>query len=147
MAIKDLASRISNVQAIGPAMLAADNTPAAIDLTGFQSAAILLSVGAGGIVFDSSDRIDFTVTHSDDGTNYSDVAATDLNGKDAPATVTGGVVLSLATAHASATISEIGYIGGKRYLKVLAHFAGTHGTGTPISAVVVKGNPLSIPAA
>ena len=147
MAIKDLASRISLVQAIGPATLDADNTPAAIDLQGFQSAAIAISVGAGGITFDASNRIDFTVTHSDDGTNYSNVAATDLNGKDAPATVTGGVVLSLAAAHASATVSEMGYIGGKRYLKTLAHFVGTHGTGTPISAVVVKGNPLSIPAA
>ncbi len=36
--------------------------------------------------------------------------------------------------------------GGKRYLKVLADFSGTHATGTPIGVVVVKGNPDIMPA-
>jgi hypothetical protein len=144
--IKDLASRISNVQAIGPATFSADTTPTAIDLTGFQSCAILLSIGAGGITFDGTNKIEFVLTHSDDGTNYANVAATDINGKDAPTTVTNGIVKALTSAHASADVSEIGYTGGKRYLKLLADFSGTHGTGTPISAVVAKGNPLVIPA-
>ncbi len=147
MAIKDLASRTSSVQVIGPATLAADNTPAAIDLQGFQSAEILISVGAGGITFDANDRIDFTVSESDDGTNFSYVTAAELSGKYAPATVTNGVVLSLATAHANPSVLEVGYIGGKRYLEVLAHFVGTHGTGTPISIAIVKGNPRTIPSA
>ena len=40
-----------------------------------------------------------------------------------------------------------GYIGGKRYLKLLANFRGTHGTGTPISAEVVKGKAFTSPTA
>lgn len=33
------------------------------------------------------------------------------------------------------------YIGGKRYLKLLADFGGTHATGTALSATLVKGRP------
>ena len=33
---------------------------------------------------------------------------------------TGGIVLSLIAAHAAATVQNIGYTGGKRYLKVLS---------------------------
>ena len=146
MTVKDLASRTAVVQAIGAATFTASNTPSAIDLTGFQSASVEISVGTGGITFDTTNRIDFVLTHSDDGTTYTNVAVTDINGKDAPGTVTSGIVKSLTSAHPTADVSEIGYIGGKRYLKVLAQFGGTHGTGTPISCVVVTGNPLKIPA-
>jgi hypothetical protein len=86
--------------------------PTAIDLTGFQSCAILLSIRAGGITFDATNKIEFVLTHSDNGTNYANVAATDINGKDAPTTVTNGIVKALTSAHASADVSEIGYIGG-----------------------------------
>ena len=37
-------------------------------------------------------------------------------------------------------MQKIGYIGGKPYLKLLADFSGTHGTGTPVSALVVRGD-------
>lgn len=146
MTIKDLASRIAEVQAIGPATLSATTTSSAIDLTGFQSATVAISVGAGGITFDGTNNINCELLHSDDGSTYADVAASDINGKDAPATVTGGVVVTLNTAHPSPTVQEIGYIGGKRYLQAKANFNGTHGAGTPISVIVIKGNPLKIPA-
>jgi hypothetical protein len=147
MAQKDLASRVALAQAIGPATIDADTTPAAIDLAGFQSAAIAIAVGVGGITFTTSNKIEFTLQHSDDNSSYADVTVDDINGKDAPATVTSGIVKALTAEHASADVSEIGYIGGKRYLKLKADFSGTHGTGTPISATVIKGNPTYIPAA
>jgi hypothetical protein len=34
-------------------------------------------------------------------------------------------------------VYRFGYKGGKRYLKLLADFSGTHGTGTPVAAVVM----------
>jgi hypothetical protein len=145
MSIKDLASRTSSVQVIGPATFSATQTSSAID--GFQSAVVEISVGAGGITFDGTNNLNSELLHSDDGTNWVDVAASDINGRDAPATITGGVVLALKTAHPNPSVAEVGYIGGKRYLQVKANFNGTHGTGTPISAIVVKGNPLAISAA
>ena len=60
---------------------------------------------------------------------------------------TGGIVKSLTAAHASPTVDRVGYLGNKRYLKVLADFSGTHGTGTPIAVVVAKGHPASAPVA
>lgn len=144
--MRDLAAHVATDLAIAPAVYAADNTPAAVDLNMFQSAVVNLSIGAGGITFDSTNKIEFVLTHSDDGTTYTNVTADDINGKDAPSSVTNGIIKSLTAAHATADVSEIGYIGGKRYLKLLADFSGTHGTGTPICATVVKGDPLMAPA-
>ena len=69
---------------------------------------------------------------------YEVITADDLLGV---SSVTDGIVKSLVAAHATADVTRFGYRGGKRYLKLLADFSGTHGTGTPIAAVVAKGNP------
>lgn len=137
---RDLASNISLIEAIAPAVLAADNTPAAIDLLDYGAAVLSLHIGVGGITFSSSNKIEFVLTHSDDDSTYTAVTADDLV-KDslAPATITSGIIRSLTAAHAAATLQKLGYIGGKRYLKLLADFSGTHGTGTPIAASVVRG--------
>lgn len=137
--MRDLASRLAEVQVIGPAVLDADNTPAALDLAGFNSAVILLSVGAGGITFTTTNKVEFKLTHSDDNSTYSDVTSADVQGV---SVASGGIVRSLVAAKAAADTAptEIGYIGGKRYLKFLADFGGTHSTGTPMSVVLVKGN-------
>lgn len=148
--MRDLASRLKSVVAIAAATYAADTTPASLDLQGFDSALLNIHVGAGGITFDATNKIEFVMTHADDdGTgnpgSYSNVAATDINGEGAPATVTNGIVKALVAAHAAADITEIGYIGGKRYLKILADFSGTHGTGTPIAVELIKGAPRNAP--
>lgn len=137
--MRDLVSRLAEVQVIGPAVLTADNTPAALDLAGFNSAMILLSVGAGGITFTTTNKIEFVVTHSDDDVTYTNVTDADMQGVTG---ITSGIVRSLTAAKAAADTAptELGYIGNKRYLKVLADFSGTHSTGTPISVVLVKGN-------
>lgn len=142
--MRDLASRVVPVQIFGPATLDADNTPSALDLAGANSAVILLSVGAGGITFTSTNKVEFKLTHSDDNSSYDDVVAADVQG----VTVTsGGIVRSLTAAKAAADTAptEIGYIGGRRYLKLLADFSGTHSSGTPMSAVLVKGNSIYKP--
>lgn len=120
---------------IGAATLSADNTPAAVDLQGYDAAEIVIAVGVGGITFDATNKIEFVLTHSDDGTTYSNVEDADLLGVSG---VSGGIIKSLIAAHAAATVSRFGYIGNKRYLKLLADFSGTHGTGTPISALCNK---------
>jgi hypothetical protein len=123
------------------ATLAADNTPAAIDLQGFDGAKLLIQVGVGGITFDTTNKVEFKITHSDDDSTYVAVAAADvILGSLADSSVgSGGIVKSLIAAHAAIDIAVVDYIGGKRYLKVLADFSGTHGTGTPIAVTVLKG--------
>ncbi len=136
--MKDLHSQIDIVELIPAATYTADNTPAAVDLLGFESAEIALAIGVGGVTFTDSTKIEFVLTHSDDGSSYSAVTADDLLGV---SSVTSGIVKSLVTAHATADVTRFGYRGGKRYLKLLADFTGTHSAGTPIGAVVVKGHP------
>lgn len=139
MANREMTSSTVPVVLIGAATLAADNTPAAVDLRGYDAATILLNVGIGGITFSGSNKIEFVLTHSDDDSTYTNVTTADLTGTDAT-TVTSGIIKSLVAAHAAAAVYEFGYIGNKRYLKLLADFSGTHGTGTPICATVVKGD-------
>src|SRR5690606_20000199 len=142
--MKDLHSSLTIVSAIGAAVLAADNTPAAIDLQGYNSAEIVLAIGIGGITFSGTNKIEFTVTHSDDNSSYTAVADADLLGVSG---TSGGIVKTLVAAHAAAACYRVGYKGGKRYLKVLAKFSGTHGSGTPIAAMVIKGDGTDNPQA
>lgn len=142
--MKDLHSHISIVSAIGTAVLTADNTPAAIDLQGHQSAEIVLSIGIGGITFSGTNKVEFKLTHSDDDSTYSAVTTADMLGV---TVADGGIIKALTAAHAAAAVYRCGYKGGKRYLKLLADFSGTHGTGTPIAANVILGHGDSNPQA
>lgn len=141
----DLVSDVSASVLIGAATYSADTTPVAVDLAGYQSATILIEVGAGGITFSGTNKIEFVLTESDDNSTFTNVAAADVI--HAPQSVSSGIVYSLTAAHASATVVRLGYKGSKRYLKLLADFSGTHGTGTPISAVLLAGAPLKAPVA
>lgn len=137
--MKDIHDKIEVAELIAPAVLDADNTPVGADLANFEAAEIVLQVGVGGITFDSTNKIEFKLLHSDDNETYAAVASSDLVGS--PIIGTGGIIKSLTSAHAAATVDQYGYIGGKRYVELLADFSGTHGTGTPVSALVVKGRP------
>lgn len=129
---------------IGAATLAADNTPAAVDLNGFDAAEIVLGIGAGGITFSGSNKVEFILTHSADDSTYAAVTDADMLGVTG---ITSGIIKSLIAAHATAAHYRFGYVGNRRYLKLLADFSGTHGTGTPISASVLAMAPWVAPVA
>lgn len=135
---RDGATEMAPIVAI-LATLAADNVPGGLDVRNFREATLLLGIGIGGITFDATNKIDFVLTHSSDNVTYTPVTDDDVI-KDAfaPAQISNGIVRSLQAAHAAADVQKLGYIGGRSYLKLLAKFSGTHGTGTPISAFVVK---------
>lgn len=137
--IRDIATLIGPQQMLGPAVLAADASSATFDMKGYSSLAFLISVGVGGITFNSTNKIDFVVTHSDDDSTYTNVVSAEVQG---PGTISNGIVHSLTSAKAAADTAptKVGYVGQKRYVKVTAYFSGTHGTGTPISVVGVRGN-------
>ena len=145
----DLRNNIASVVGIGNATLATDNTPAAIDLRGFDACAVEFAVGVGGITFTGTNKVEFLLTDSADDSTYAavELADVDLTESNISAVGTGGIVYSLILEHAAATVVNIGYTGGKRYLKVLADFSGTHGTGTPIGVQVIKALPHDAPTA
>jgi hypothetical protein len=55
-AIRD---KLLSVVGIGNATLSADNTPAAIDLRGFDAADIEFAIGIGGITFDGTNKVEY----------------------------------------------------------------------------------------
>jgi len=145
--MRDLKSNIESVVGFDAEALDADNTPVAIDLNGYSSALVEFSVGVGGITFSGTNKVEFKLTHSDDDSTYTavDIDDVDLTDSNISAVGSGGIVYSLIAAHAAATVVNVGYVGNKRYLKVLADFSGTHGTATPMACSVIKGNPQNAP--
>ncbi len=145
--MRDLASTVEAKTVFGPVAMNADNTPAALHFDGFRSKAFLIGVGVGGITFSGTNKIEFKLTHCDtsDGTytavEAKDVQITNEDGSEG-AVAAGGIVLALIAEHATAGVTKVGYIGGKRYQKLLADFSGTHGTATPVCVMEVNGHPL-----
>lgn len=128
--MRDLASNIGTVQAIAPAVLTATTTGEVIDLAGFNSAAVVINTGA--IAGDG----DFTakVQESDTTTpgDFADVVAADLIG-------------SFPASLPAASVIRIGYIGTKRYVRVVVTKNG--GTSIGLGAVVVQGSAAQRPVA
>jgi hypothetical protein len=142
--MKDIHSDLSVVTAIGAAALNADNTPATIDLRGYDAAEIVLAIGVGGITFTGTNKVEFKLTHSDDNVSYVDVTTADMLGC---TVATGGIIKALVAAHAAAGTYRYGYIGSKRYLRLLADFSGTHATATPMAAMVILSHGHNRPEA
>lgn len=143
----DLKHDIKVLPVITPAVLDADTTPTAIDLKGYQSATILTHVGVGGISFSGTNKVEYKLTHSDDNSTYVAVEEDDVLMPYGETLGSGGIIRSLIAAKAAADteVHAVGYRGKRRYLKLLADFSGTHGTGTPMSASVILGHPYNKP--
>jgi hypothetical protein len=142
---RDLHDNLSSMLLITPATLTADSPPISVDLLGFRAVMAMIWVGIGGISFTTANKIDFIMEHSADNAVWSPVTQLDIVG----ATVaTGGIVRSLVAAKPAidAAPTEVSYIGGRRYIRLIAKFAGTHATGTPITAFAIRGLPEQSPA-
>jgi hypothetical protein len=144
MADYDSKSTCKTVNIITPVVLAADNTPAAVDLAGFRSAIIQTNVGIGGITFSATDKIEIKLFHGSTSVYASAtaVAAEDVVMPYGESWATGGIIRSLIAAKAAADteVHTVGYIGKERYVFVLVDFSGTHGAGTPIAISAVLGH-------
>lgn len=121
-----------------------DATGATVDRLGFEAVELALSIGAGGITFSADNKIEFAVEHGDDASTWTAVAAGDVLGATVAA---GGVVKALTAAHPTADVTRLGYIGDRRYVRLSAAFAGTHGAATPLSAVAMLGRAHVRPVA
>jgi len=121
------------------------------DLAGYDAATILIGIGGTGSTVGAASNVKFYVYHSDTATSAGTaaVAAADIIG----VTPTSGLVLSLATptaCAAAAGITRVGYVGGKRYIRIMyaASGAATGATGAETVKVmvsVVKGRPQLAP--
>ena len=143
--MRDLSNNIVGVASIAPVVLASDTDGTGVDLQGFESATVVLSVGIEGVTLSTTNKIEFELEESTDNSTFTDV--TSATSVTETSVGTGGLFFTddgNADIHA---VTTIGYVGGARYIRVVANFSGTHGTGTPISATVIKGHPRHSTAA
>jgi hypothetical protein len=145
MAMRDGKSGLAFDESLNAIVKDADTNCTAIDQQGFSSVTHIVNVGAPGVTFSSSVKIDIKLEDSDDNSSFSAVTAN--------TSVTGGTVDSngiFQTINANGDCNKvyaIGYVGGKRYSRVVLDFSGTHSTGTVVGVVGAKGHPLHGPAA
>jgi len=138
--MKDLRSQIA-VSSIVPILgnNTSEGTGIGVDLAGFDGAKMLAHIGDSLDTLSGSVYMTVAFQESDAlGSGYANIAADDLKGGlndvviDAPAE--------------DQVVVQRNYVGGKRYVRVLITFTGTHTNGTPISAVVCKACARHAPA-
>lgn len=143
--MKDLHSKIKPIGTLLPIVVSATGNSGDIDLAGFDSAEILILAGIdAGSGLGASHNLAFTLTHADDdGTgaagSYANVAAGDVIG----VTPSSGVVLTIDSTDEDDLLYRIGYVGGKRFIKLTWTETGT--VSMPMAVVVIKGDPLDAP--
>ena len=143
--MRDLKNNIGVVQSLAPAARDADANGTGVDLQGFESATIVIDMGAEGITLSSTNKIEIELEHSDDNSTFTDVTSSaDVIGATPDSS---GVIATFDANTEIPAVATVGYIGGKRYIRAIANFSGTHGTGTPLSVSVIKSharkNPVS----
>jgi len=143
MAIFDGKSSIAIDESLNAIVKDADTNCTGVDSSGFSSVTHVVNVGANGITFSTTNKVEIELEHSDDNVTFTDVTSnTDVTG----GTVgTNGLWQTIDADADCNAVYAIGYVGGKRYSRVVLNFSGTHGTGTIFGVVGVKGRPLSAP--
>ena len=145
--MQDLTHNIVVSNSIINAVKTAGANGTTVDLKGFEEATAIVDVGAEGDTLSSSVYFEISLEHSDDDSTWTDLVQADvINGTIAA----GGIWLKLdgTTGGDPDTTGgdwQIGYVGGKRYLRLVLAKTGTHSNGTPISGVIVKSRPRVAP--
>ena len=140
--MKDLSNNISPAVRLAAAVRRAAANGTGVDLQGYESATVLVDVGAEGDTLSSSVHFEVSLEESDDNSTFTDVAqASIIDGTIA----SGGIFLKLdgtagGNPDSTGGIFRVGYVGNKRYIRVVLAKTGTHSNGTPIGAMVVRGS-------
>lgn len=116
--MKDMHNHIALTTLTAAAVLSGNSTSAAVDLQGFQSVEIIVATGA--IAGDGNFTTVVQESDTTAGGDFTPVAATDLIG-------------ALPAALEADSAASVGYIGGKRYIRVVT----TRNSGTSIAASIV----------
>lgn len=129
--MKDSYNNLKAVPAINPAVKTDAENGAAIDLRGYGSATVVVQTGAVAGAGDFGFKLQHS--HTTDNGDFVDVTAADLLGT-APAAEMG-----------ANSVYRIGYIGPRRYIRVVTLDNG--GTSVAIGATAILGHPAVAPVA
>lgn len=150
---RDLHSNIKLVQLLANAAVTATQTSTALNMSGFSAAELVISIGTVANIANSPQPSwAFKLQESNDDSTYSDVvtAADVLVGSAkspvaAPNSST-GVFLTVDAAAEDALTYRVGYIGSKKYVRVVGTAANTPGS-TPLTILGILGLPALAPTA
>lgn len=138
--MKDLYNDLLPVISILPQVAKTDVDGTGVDLAGYEGALMIAHVGQSGDTLSGSVSHTLIFQESDiSSSGYTAIADTDLLG--------GANSVVIDAAAEDEVIVRRGYLGNKRYVRVIDDLTGTHTNGTPISAMVIKGRPRHAPAA
>jgi hypothetical protein len=147
--MKDLYSNVAVSKVIDPVVGANSSAPAAVevDLAGYNSAVFCVYVGTNGSSLSGSNYWTWKMEHADDNGSgaagdYANVSASDVQG----VTPASGIVLTVDADAEDNTLYKIGYIGGKRFVKITTAETGS-APDLPQCVFVIKGHPLDAPVA
>lgn len=152
---RDLHSNIKVVQHVAAAAITTTNTPSSgIDRAGFSKLEFLIAVGVVTNIANSPQPSwTFKLQESDEASaNFTDVVTAGdvlVGSAKSPTTTPNastGVFLTIDNGSEDAQVYRIGYIGNKRYVRVVATAANTPGS-TPYCVIAVLGNPAIAPTA
>ena len=140
--MKDLSNNINPAVSIINAVKTAAANGTGVDLQGYESATVLVDVGAEGDTLSSSVYFELSLEESDDDSTYTDVAQASI----VDGTISsGGIFLKLdgtagGNPDTAGGILRVGYVGNSRYIRVVIAKTCTHSSGTPIGAMIVRGH-------
>ncbi len=139
--MKDLVSDLLPVTNIDPIVAnnTAEGTGGAIDLQGFEGALMIAHLGASLDTLSGSVYVTVSFQESDTTTagDFANIAAGNLKG--------GANDVVVDAAAEDEIVITRGYLGTKRYVRILITFTGTHTNGFPLNAIIVKGKPRHAP--
>ena len=141
--IRDYASDLKKVKALSNAVLTADATGATVDAFGYETVAITAIVGASGDTLSGSVYVELELEHSDDNSSWADCANADI--KTAITGTNTGTFAKIDDAAEDDAIYSVQYVGGRRYVRIVANLTGTHTNGIPVAAVAVLSGSRELP--
>lgn len=145
--MQDLSNNIGISNSIINAVKTTGANGSTVDLQGFENATAVVTVGAEGDTLAANLYFTVALQHSDDDAAWSNATQTDIvNGTIAA----DGIFLKLdgtTGGNPDTTGGEwqVGYVGGKRYVRLVLAKSGTHSTGTAMSGVIIKSTPRNAP--
>lgn len=133
--LNDIKDNVKVVSMIDPASYTATKSDGSIiDLQGYDSCVVCVQTGAIATA-DGSNYVTFTISEGDDAALGDAATATAIQGSFA--------VLNSTSADDSMILSKVGYVGTKRYIRVVATETGT--TEAIYSAFAILGSARSAP--
>ena len=103
--MRDMVSSIALRSVVTPIIATTTPTVASVDRQGFESVTFVAHLGAGGITFTGTNKIEMILEHSDDNSAWSAVTnPKDVVGR--TSTITSGIVASYVAAKAAVSVDE-----------------------------------------